>query len=57
MTESQMTDVARVFIEDSRAFFANYVQKIEHCLEKLTDEDVWWRPNEESNSNTHGTFP
>jgi uncharacterized damage-inducible protein DinB len=24
--------------------------KIEHCLEKLTDEQIWWRANEESNS-------
>jgi len=24
--------------------------KIERCLERLTDEQVWWRPNSESNS-------
>lgn len=24
--------------------------KIERCLERLTDEQIWWRPNEESNS-------
>ena len=46
-----MTDIARGFIEDSRAFLlSNYLRKIERCLEELTDEDVWWRPNEESNS-------
>jgi uncharacterized damage-inducible protein DinB len=28
----------------------HYGPKIERCLEKLTDEQIWWRPNEESNS-------
>ncbi len=28
----------------------HYQPKIERCLEKLTDEQIWWRPNEESNS-------
>lgn len=27
-----------------------YQPKIERCLERLTDEQIWWRPNEESNS-------
>jgi Protein of unknown function (DUF1572) len=28
----------------------DYQPKIERCLEKLTDEQIWWRANEESNS-------
>ena len=24
--------------------------KIERCLERLSDEQIWWRPNDESNS-------
>lgn len=28
----------------------DYLPKIEHCLQKLTDEQIWWRANEESNS-------
>ena len=28
----------------------HYLPKIERCLEKLTDEQIWWRANEESNS-------
>jgi len=24
--------------------------KIERCLQRLTDEQIWWRPNSESNS-------
>lgn len=28
----------------------DYLPKIERCLEELSDEDVWWRANPESNS-------
>ena len=28
----------------------DYLPKIERCLEKLSDEQIWWRANEESNS-------
>jgi uncharacterized damage-inducible protein DinB len=46
-----MSEICKVFIEDSRSFLnGDYLPKIERCLEALTDEDVWWRPNEESNS-------
>jgi uncharacterized damage-inducible protein DinB len=46
-----MTDAAKIFVDESRAFLmADYLPKIERCLEALTDEDIWWRPNEESNS-------
>jgi uncharacterized damage-inducible protein DinB len=27
-----------------------YQSKIERCLERLSDEQIWWRANEESNS-------
>jgi len=46
-----MTDVAEHFIARSRGFLsADYLPKIERCLEVLSDEDVWWRANEGSNS-------
>jgi uncharacterized damage-inducible protein DinB len=46
-----MTDVAQLFIAESRAFLSSdYLPKIERCLEVLSDEDVWWRANEGSNS-------
>ena len=46
-----MTDLARIFIDESRAYLGKtYFSRIERCLESLGDEDVWWRPNEESNS-------
>jgi len=45
-----MSDLAKSFIEESRAFLAEYFPKIERCVEGLTEEDVWWRPSEASNS-------
>jgi uncharacterized damage-inducible protein DinB len=46
-----MPDASRVFIEKSRNLLASeYVPKIERCLDLLTDEDIWWRPNDASNS-------
>lgn len=39
------------FIDYSRRLLAqDYLPKIERCLEQLSDEEVWWRPNEASNS-------
>ena len=45
-----MTDIAQAFIAQSRSLLltAN-LPRIERCLERLSDEEVWWRPNDESN--------
>lgn len=44
-------DVSRAFIQNARRLLKEeYLPKIERCVEKLTDEQVWWRPNPESNS-------
>lgn len=46
-----MTDVSRAFLEKSRNLLvSDYLPKIERCLDLLTDSDIWWRPNEDSNS-------
>lgn len=46
-----MTEVAETFIAEARALLIHdYLPKIEGCLERLSDEDVWWRANAESNS-------
>jgi uncharacterized damage-inducible protein DinB len=43
--------VATVFTDTSRRLLtADYLPKIEACLHRLSNEDVWWRPNEASNS-------
>ena len=41
----------RAFIASATQFLlGDYLPKIERCLEKLTDDQIWWRANEESNS-------
>lgn len=43
--------VKRAFIDEAREFLTQqYLPKIERCLERVTDEQIWWRPNEDSNS-------
>jgi uncharacterized damage-inducible protein DinB len=49
--ETASKDVSRAFIQNARELLKDeYLPKIERCLEKLTDEQVWWRPSPESNS-------
>jgi uncharacterized damage-inducible protein DinB len=49
MSEDQM--VSRRFLDCAADFLVrDYLPKIERCLEKLSDEQIWWRANEESNS-------
>lgn len=44
-------DTPRAFVEKSRSLLASdYVPKIDRCLDLLTEDDIWWRPNEASNS-------
>lgn len=40
-----------IFIQSTRRYLsAEYLPKIERCLEQLSDEDLWWQPNPHSNS-------
>jgi hypothetical protein len=46
-----MDAVALAFLTKSRSLItADYLPKIELCLGRLSDADIWWRPNEASNS-------
>jgi uncharacterized damage-inducible protein DinB len=46
-----VVDISEAFVSESRRLLtAGYLPKIERCVDRLTDEDVWWRPNEASNS-------
>ena len=46
-----MNDTGQEFISRARYhLIEDYLPKIESCLERLTDEQIWWRPNEQSNS-------
>ena len=45
-----MTDVAHTFLDEScRLLQSDYLPKIERCLERLSEEDVWWRRHDEYN--------
>lgn len=46
-----MDAVARTFLDTSRHLItSDYLPKIERCLDRLTETDIWWRANEASNS-------
>lgn len=39
------------FIEASRIFLKqDFLPKLLHCLNSMSDDQIWWRPNEQSNS-------
>ena len=43
--------ISKAFVDRALDYLTgHYLPKIERCLEKLTDEQIWWRANEESNS-------
>ena len=46
-----MNELGQAFITRSQFHLAeDFLPKIERCLEVLSDEQVWWRANEQSNS-------
>ncbi len=46
-----MMDISHTFLQKSRSLIvADYLPKIERCLERLSEEDVWSRPNDTCNS-------
>jgi Protein of unknown function (DUF1572) len=50
MTSSQI-DVAALFLEFSRKkLLEQYWPRLRACVESLSDEQIWWRPNDACNS-------
>src|SRR6266550_7494629 len=46
-----MNEIGQSFITSARAYFTeDFLPKIERSLELLTDEQIWWRANPQSNS-------
>jgi hypothetical protein len=46
-----MDAVALAFLDKSRSLLtSDYLPKIERCLDRIPEADIWWRPNEASNS-------
>ena len=44
-------ETSQYFLDQSRWYFSSYyLPRVERCLEQLTDEDVWLRSNDASNS-------
>ena len=41
---------AELVLEVRRRLIEESAPRIEKCLDRLTDEQIWWRPNNESNS-------
>jgi uncharacterized damage-inducible protein DinB len=49
--EAAMDDLGRAVIEEVRGrLVSGFPQQARACLEALTDEQIWWRPNAASNS-------
>src|SRR5262249_5967975 len=50
-TSGRATTDAQEFIESSRIFLNDiFLPKLKHCLEDMPEQDLCWRPNEQSNS-------
>jgi uncharacterized damage-inducible protein DinB len=46
-----MNEATQTFITKARSLLSDeYLPKIERCLADLSDDEVWWRANPESNS-------
>lgn len=50
MADRMPATVPSLFVRQSRDYFSEYLAKIETVIRPLTVEQVWWRPNEASNS-------
>lgn len=48
--ESTTQELAAAVIGETTNCLDSCVAKIKHCLGQLTDEQVWWRPQEQLNS-------
>jgi uncharacterized damage-inducible protein DinB len=43
--------ISRAFVDQARNFLGEeYLPKVERCLGQLSDDQIWWRANEQSNS-------
>jgi uncharacterized damage-inducible protein DinB len=51
MPENNEHAIAHAFLARASGYLlGDYLPKIERCIETLSDEQIWWRANEESNS-------
>ncbi len=51
MNTLQENEFSRAFVRQARQLLSReYLPKLESCLNMLSDEQIWWRANPESNS-------
>jgi uncharacterized damage-inducible protein DinB len=43
-------EIARLFLKEAESRFKQYLSRILRSLDEMSDEEIWWRPNEASNS-------
>jgi uncharacterized damage-inducible protein DinB len=48
--EAFVMEIGQTFIDASRSFLNTHLRSVQECLGRLNNEDVWWRPNQNSNS-------
>ena len=42
--------LAEMFRTDARSYLEKYTPRIVQCLQLLSEEEIWWRPNDASNA-------
>jgi uncharacterized damage-inducible protein DinB len=42
--------IAKLFLAEARTDIERYLRRTLHCLQLLSEEEIWWRPNAASNS-------
>jgi uncharacterized damage-inducible protein DinB len=48
---TQEKEIGQAFIEQARYLLQQeYGPRLQRCLEEMSEEDLWWRPNEHCNS-------
>jgi len=43
-------NIVRLFLNEVGERFKQHLARIQRCLEELSEEEIWWRPNEATNS-------
>lgn len=44
------TDMTKGFLAEAKQTLLGSFTRIEHCVNQLSEEDVWWRPHEKMNA-------
>jgi uncharacterized damage-inducible protein DinB len=49
-SKTKSDPLAKLFLSEAQATFNRYLPRIIRCIEQLSDDEIWWRPNSASNS-------